>query len=57
MDNPPFGHRSAANYRGQAAELRRLAVKEPENSTLKTQLLEVAKQYDRLAERAEERGN
>lgn len=43
----------AAHYREQAGELRLMAAKELDGSTIKDQLLDLANQYDRLAKQAE----
>ena len=45
--------RSARHYQEQAAQLRAMAAKEPDGSSIRERLLELAAQYDRLAERAE----
>lgn len=42
-----------AHYREQAAELRRLAAREPQGSALQAQLSDTAEQYEELATRVE----
>jgi hypothetical protein len=48
--HPP---RSAEHYRAMAAQLREFAKLEPEGSDIRDKLVEVAAQYDRLAEQAQ----
>jgi len=43
----------ALRYREQAAQLRAIAGKEPQGSTLQDQLLKLAEGYDRLAAQVE----
>jgi hypothetical protein len=45
--------RTAEHLRQQAAQLREMAAREPEGSEIRARLLEVAAQYDLLAERAQ----
>lgn len=48
----PFPPRSAEHYRHMAEQMREAAATEPEGSELRQKLLELATQYDLLAERA-----
>jgi hypothetical protein len=48
--HPP---RSAEHYAQMAAQLREFAKLEPDGSEIRAKLLEVAAQYDRLAEQAQ----
>jgi hypothetical protein len=48
--HPP---RSAEHYRAMAAQLREMALAEPDGSEMRDKLAKVAAQYDRLAEQAQ----
>ena len=53
MDSPAD---RAAHYRKQAADLRLMAAKELDGSSIKGQLVDLAAQYDRLATQTENSG-
>jgi hypothetical protein len=46
-------YKTAEYYRGQAAELRALAARQPEGSVIREQLLKLATEYEEMAVRAE----
>jgi hypothetical protein len=52
MNDPPL-RRSAEHYRQMAAQFRMMAMGEPEGSEVRDKLLEVAAQYERIAEQAQ----
>jgi hypothetical protein len=46
-------YKTAENFRGQAAESRALAARQPEGSVIREQLLTLASEYEEMAVRAE----
>jgi hypothetical protein len=52
MDDP-LQRRSSEHYRQMAAQLHEMAMREPEGSEVRGELLEVAAQYERLAKQAQ----